>query len=338
MLNLKYNIIWILWVFATLMASCAKENELHNNIQNNIPISQSTVIGEYNDETFHVLSLDLGKEICILTQELLRNIPYKTNEQIFEIQGKFYKATANEWDTIVQIKNTFYSFFPFKRKFEYLETAPFAIHDFWGTPSLEIGYVGRNIFVDLPKFNYFSLPTYTPKTLFELRSFLPQGRPPFQKNLSYVENDNLSLLFGTGSIINHQGVMFKINLHELNFKGKRWITVLELDNFKNMDRVFGLSENNKTLSTFNLITGALKNRYIFTETAWWSSNHFTSVENILMAYFKHNTYEKLEFINWKNHVQHFAINPSDGYLSIYSNVCHSDGIQRLLINPKKNEA
>jgi len=322
-----------------LFFSCHKEEEKNYCFESGHTLN-STVIGhKYDDDFVHLLTLDLGDEICIITLNAIRIFPYDTLKPSYQLNEDIGGVVVNQFDTIIQLQNSFYRFYPSSRTFEHIYTPPFSIFDFCVTPNHGIGYIWGNIFTEPPKFNYFDFRLNQNTTLFEYAKLIPNSNQPYYDYQTYVEGDSLKMLLNTGNVSNSAvGVFYSINLTEVKlvdafpFSQKLQTKIIDFNDFKNLDIAYGLVGGGAELSTYNLKTGIGTNTYSIQKNAWYESEYFYDKNFLSISYLHLSGLENTEFINWRTGEKFFSIKTPEEYRDAFVGIRHFKDKMVVLFN------
>lgn len=340
----KVKLAFIALLIILLGCSKEKENEIsycQSELKNEI---SGFVIGNYDDSHHHVLTIGLKNEICIITRNSIRIFPYDTINPKYQIDGNFKGAVVNEFDTIIQMDNSFYRFYPTSRELEPIYTPQFSIHDFCVTPNHGIGYMWGNVFVEPPKFNYYTFGTSENKTHFEYAKFIPDSPNPYRQYQTYLKDDSLRLFLSTDVDPSnaHKSATYRINLQDTVIKNRLYFTkgslhVLDFQDFEIIDIKYGNAHNQALIATHNLISGATDLHYSFTVN-WMKSSHFVEGDNLSITYKHLSGSDKTLFVNWRTGVKYFSVVTPEEYFSTRAQIQHYDDKLVLLYNQDRNTA
>lgn len=324
---MKYKLVC--YLVAIFCISCDKDME---NIVCNEEVKNLTsrVIGDgVDDYHHHILNIDLGNEICIITRNMIRIFPYDTTISPYELEVEIGGAVVNDYDTIVQLNNTFYRFFPTQRKFQFIYSPPYTIHDFCVTPNHGIGYIWGNLFVEKPKFNYFYFDDRKNVTLFEYSKLIHESSYMYYQ--TFLKNDSLNLFLNTNSISRTDvGTFYNIDLNNakiidsIKYSFKSSIRIIKAENLENLDIRYENGTNSAIFSTFNLKNKIESNIFQLKNNAWYSSLYSYDDEYISVAYKKGTSKAtpKLQLYNWKKNRMIFEVNTPEDYLFQLGEICH----------------
>ncbi len=305
-------------ILLLMVTACCKEKDI-SYCQNEINFEISgTAIGTYDDSFSHLLTIALENEICIITRTSIRIFPYNTLNSKFQLDGNFNGAVVNEFDTIIQMDNSFYRFFPTSRQLEHIYTPPFSIHDFCVTPNHGIGYIWGNTFVEPLKFNYYTFSTDQNKTHFEYAKFIRDSLNPYKQYQTYLKEDSLRLFLRTVDVSNTLGgVMYRINLEDtiiknkLAYAGKSLINVLDFHVTKS-DYTFPIN--------------------------WLKSSYFIDGDYLSITLKHSSNPDQTEFVNWRTGVKCFSFVTPYEYLSSFVQIQHYEDKLVLLYNQRRHTA
>ncbi len=342
MKNLK--VIFIALLIIVMGCSKEKDNQIpycQNGIKNEIT---GFAIGNYDDSSVHLLTIDLENEICIITRNSIRILPYDTLNPKYQLVGDFFGAVVNEFDTIIQMDNSFFRFYPSSREMEHIYTPPFTIHDFCVTPNHGIGYMWGNVFVEPTKFNYYTFSTGQNTSYFEYEKFIQDSPNPYSRYQTYLKEDSLRLFLQTADVSTaHTTVIYNINLQDTIIKNRLERTnegslyVVDFNDFENIDILGTTTSGEEYIGTYNLVSGLTKQYYNFTRS-WLKSSYYLDGENlsITLKYFSYSN--KTEFVNWKTGVKYFSVVTPQEYYSTRVEIQHYDDKLVLLYNQDRNTA
>ncbi len=313
--------------------------------------SKGIQVGTYPDDYHHLLTVVVHHKICIITRNGIRIYPADTTQSKFELLDlKINGAVVNAFDTIVQIENSFYRFYPGLVAFEHIFTPPFTIHDFCVTPNHGIGYFWGNVFVEPPKFNYFTFATGENKTLFETAAFIPDSPQPVYSYQTYRNKDTLFVLMITGNKdapFGDNGVFYKVDLSRVHitgrwtYSGKSSMKIVGYNDFNVLDIAYGIRFNDLSImaeaADFNVATGVSQNKYRF-KNAWYDSKYSVKNEFLAISYHGINTTQKTELIHWKTGTKLFSIDSPEPYTSSQVEVFHNEQMPLVLSNSNVNTA
>ncbi|MCB9309554.1 MAG: hypothetical protein H6567_05795 [Lewinellaceae bacterium] len=343
-LNKMVKITPKLIIILSIFLSCNKDEENSNCINSDISIG-SIIIGQnYNDEFLHLSTFELNDEICIITKNSIKIYSYDTLKTNYEHFARIGGAFVTQFDTIVQIDNSFYRFYPTQRKFDHIFTPPFTIFDFCVTPSHGIGYIWGNIFVEGPKFNYFDFNLNTNKTLFEYAKLIPNSNQPYFNYQTFLHNDTLKLIIRTGNTSNaSKGNYYLINLQTLqitdyNYTNKLETRIISYNDFENIDLKFELNEGGAEIATYNIKSGSALTAYKIKNNAWYDSDYFFDSEHLSISKISYNSDNKTEYINWKTGEIYFSINTPKLYKNVFVGIRHYKDKMVILYNQRQNTA
>lgn len=338
----------IIVCLALIFSACSKENEFKNCNDDVVKKIVGEEIGEYYDEHHHVLTIDLEDEICIITRNYIRIYPYDQSKPNYVLDEKIFGAIVNEYDTIIQMNNSFKRFYPSTRAYEHLYTPRFTIHNFCVTPNHGIAFIWGNLFVESPKFNYFTFSENKSKTLFEYHTFIP-GHPMNQQSFyqTYLANGVPYLfLITSGTSTIKPGSVYKINLEDTIIVEQKELPkhqsfrMLHHNDFEKIDIIHSYPDPNKIggISTLNLTNFSKENvlsfDLSFLKTAFHAGKEFLSLTYLHL----HNTPYITEFYNWKTGEQYFSVETPNEFRSAFAEIHHFEDKIVLLYNQRGNKA
>lgn len=290
----------------------------------------SKIIGEDVDDFHnHILNIDMGSEICIITRNMIRIFPFDTSISPYELEVEIGGAVVNDYDTIVQLNNTFYRFFPTQRKFQFIYSPPYTIHDFCVTPNHGIGYIWGNLFVEKPKFNYFYFDDRKNVTLFEYSKLIHESSYMYYQ--TFLKNDSLNLFLNTNSISRTDvGTFYNIDLNNakiidtLKYSFKSSIRIIKAQNLENLLLRYENGTNSAIFSSFNLKNKIESNIFQLKNNAWYNSLYSYDDEYISVAYRAGTSKDTptLQLLDWKNNITIIKIPTPDEYLFQLGEICH----------------
>lgn len=344
LVHLQRFALWTMFLSFALLQACSTEDPQLCETPDFKQI-KGIQVGTYPDDYHHLLTLVVHNKICIITRNAIRIYPADTTQSKFEMLDlKINGAVVNAFDTIVQIDNSFYRFYPGLLTFEHIFTPPFTIHDFCVTPNHGIGYFWGNIFVEPPKFNYFTFATGENKTLFETAAFIPDSPQPVYSYQTYLNKDTLFVLMITGNKdapFADNGVFYKVDLSRVRitgrwtYSGKSSLKIVDYNDFNVLDIGYGIRFNDLSImaeaADFNVATGVSQNKYRF-KNAWYDSRFSIKKDWLAISYHGINTTQKTELIHWKTGTKLFSIDTPEPYKSALVEVFHNDDKALVLSN------
>ena len=292
------------------------------------------------------IPIELKDGIALVGRNEMVILPFDTTKEkhiINDISAD--RLHYNEFDTIVQIDNSFFKLNPTSRTLKFLYTPPFTIHDFCLTPNHGICYVWGNVFVEPPKFNYYNFETRENTSLFYYHEFIPNGDLPYDSYQSYLDNSGvLKLLMNTPSSHSSdaEGVIYNINLDEIKiedrwfYSNKRLLKIIDYNDFNTLDITY---QNNgkRYLEEFNFTSRRTESSYSFKNS--FSSARYSIHEDFLsVVYYGLDIEKKTEFLNWKTGEIIFSIESVDDYDSILSELRCFENQYVAITNKNKNKA
>lgn len=308
------NFLFILSIF--LLASCTK----HENAQcTNTEISKisSTTIGQYGESSSHLMAIDLGNEICLISRSRMKHIPYDTTKEVFEIidEHNFDGVAVNQYDTIILRDNIFYRYYPSERRFEHIYTPSYFVFDFCVTPNHGIGFIWGSLFHQPDEFNYFDFDRNRNYRLF-LVSELIEDNPVYNYQ-TYIKDDSLKLLMLTGYNASAYKILYDVDLAKPSVLYREKIEYpisrdLDFGNCSDI-RLNYVSGENFVVSDYDWITKQYSNKYSFprryTERAY-------SIDSSQLSVVLH--YDRMEFIDRGNIEKNFTIDLPTEYHTLFA--------------------
>lgn len=337
----KLKILCLILIFG----ACGKEKGLENCNKDLVKGIFSEEIGEYYDEHHHALTIDLDDEICIITRNYIRIYPYDQSEPNYVLNAKIFGAVVNEYDTIIQMNNSFKRFYPSTRAYEHLYTPPFTIHSFCVTPNHGIGYIWGNIFVENRKFNYFTFEEN--KTLFEYHTFIPgypKNQPAFYQTYLDSGVPHLFLITSGLSTID-PGSFYKVDLNDtVIIKQKVFpkhitFSILDPNDFEKIDAIHSYPDSKiGGVSTLNL-TNLSKENVLSFELNWLKTRYHIDQNFVALTYlFSHETPHLTKLYNWKTGQEFFSVETPIEFRSAHTYIHNFNDEIVLLYNKKLNRA
>lgn len=343
----------IIYFLLILNIACTDNEEIkdlkQDCISDNFRIINSIELGEEQDD--HPLyTLNLEHAVCFINRQNLVIIPYDTTELTYTLEKDIRGVVVNESDTILQIKNSFYRFYPSKKVLEHIFTTQAFVHNFCLTPNHGIGYMVQYSGWGPLFFEYFDFKKNTSKTYFNFIEFFPGDLSTYKHFQTYLDEGIMHLaIFNNVKQYTERENFYKVNLEDLSilqqkeFVDRKIGKVLNYNNFENIDIHFNITrlsigdKKNSELGTLQLSDLSRQNLFRFASgflsTHYFISNDFISISH-RSSQPKAFTFE---LINWKTGSEFFNIQIPEDYKFNHNIHSYNDEIV-LLYNNDLNKA